>query len=236
MKDFRAKLVSIKDLTSNVRQFVFKPDSGFDFEAGQFVMIDIADGQEPTASRAYSIASVPGGDEFYLMIKLLEDGRGSKFLNDLSERDVLDMKGPLGHFVLNKDSDKDLVFVATGTGVAPMYSMIGSLLKDGDYSRKMTLFFGLRHIKDVFWREEFEKLASKYENFDFKLTLSQPEDESWDGLTGRVTAILPEADFDFDRIQAYICGSKSMIDQVKKFFIDKGVPEDDIKNEVFWAF
>ncbi len=233
MKELKAKLVSIKDLTHDVKQFTFEPS--IDFEAGQFVMINIDDGDEPSTSRAYSIASTPNDDQLSLAIKLLPDGRGSKFLANVKEGDALDMKGPFGHFVIDKDSDKDLVFVATGTGVAPMHSMIGSLLANGDL-RNMTLFFGVRHIKDIFWREKFEELASKYENFDFKLTLSQPEDESWNGHIGRVTAILPEANFDFSRIQVYICGNKSMIDHVKEFFVEQGVPEVDIKNEVFWAF
>jgi len=231
MEDFKAKLVSIKDLTHDVKQFMFETEEDFRFESGQFVMVKVDDGAEPLASRAYSIASAPDGSEFSLVIKLLPGGRGSEFLSRVSVEQNFDLKGPFGHFVLDKKSEKDLVFVATGTGVAPFHSMLVSLLEDKD-PRHVTLLWGLRHCVDVFWRERFEELASEHANFDFKLTLSQPENESWDGLQGRVTDHLDG--FDTANIRVYICGNKSMIDQSKEYFSEQGVPGDDIKNEIFY--
>ena len=231
MKDFRAKLVSVKELTADVRQFSFEPDTDFHFEAGQFVMIDIIDEQAPTASRAYSIASTPGSGVIELVIKL-RDGRGSNFLRNLSEGDDVSMKGPFGHFAIDKSSGKDLVFIATGTGIAPINSMIRSLLESGD-ARKMRLFFGLRHFNDVFWREEFEKLAAEHENFDVILSLSRPDDSPWDGRQGRVTSIIAEENFDFSNIQVYLCGNKAMVDETKHFFVEHGVSVQDIRHEIF---
>lgn len=232
MKDFKAKLVSVKELTSDVRQFLFEPDTDFRFEAGQFVMIDIMDGQTASASRAYSIASTPSSGMIQLVIKLREDGRGANFLRNLSEGDFVAMKGPFGHFAIDKDSSKDLVFVATGTGIAPINSMIKSLLENGD-TRKTRLFFGLRHISDVFWHEEFEQLASEHENFDAILSLSRPDDGTWNGHKGRVTSILTKEDFDFTNIQTYLCGNKDMVDETKQFFVKNGVAEQDIRHEIF---
>ncbi len=231
MKDFKAKLVSREELTHDVVRFVFAPDSFFEFKPGQFVMIKVDDDKDPAANRAYSIASRPGERNFELAIKLLEGGRGSEYLDDLNEGDWIDCKGPFGHFILDETSEKDVLFVATGTGVAPMNSMLMPALENG---RKVTLLFGVRHIKDVFWKEHFEDIASRHPNFDFKLTLSQPEDESWTGLTGRVTDHL--SNFDPSNLQVYICGNKSMIDNVKDHFLEVGVPENDVKNEVFWNF
>ncbi len=223
MKDFKAKLTDIKELTGDVRMFFFEPDCDFQFKAGQFVMIKIEDG----VSRAYSIASRPDEKSFCLAIKLIEGGRGSEFLRGLSVGSVLNIKGPFGHFVVDPESQKDLVLVATGTGLAPMRSIVSDLIDTG---RKMTLIFGVRHVEDIFLKDEFEKLDSEHENFNFKLTLSKP-DESWTGLKGRVTDYLEG--FDPGNIQIYICGSKLMVSEVREYFLSAGVPESDIKNEVF---
>lgn len=232
MKDFKAKLVSVKELTADVRHFSFEPNADFHFVAGQFVMIDISDGQTPPASRAYSIASTPDSGMIQLVIKLREDSRSANFLRNLSEGDDVSMKGPFGNFAIDESSSKDFVFIATGTGIAPINSMIKSLLESGD-TRKMRLFFGLRHISDVFWREEFEKLACEHENFDAILSLSRPDDSTWDGRRGRVTAILSEENFDFHNIQVYLCGNKAMVDETKQFFVKHGVSVQDIRHEIF---
>lgn len=216
MIDFKAKLTSIKDLTQDVKMFVFERPEGFEFKAGQFVMIKFDD----EVSRAYSIASSPSDESgLSFIIKLLEGGRGSEYLRKAKEGDEFNFKGPFGHFFLNDDSEKDIVLVGTGTGIAPLYSILLSS------NKKMKLFFGLRYVEDLFFQEKFK-------DFDCKIILSRP-DESWDGEKGYVTDLIKAEDFDFEKIQVYICGSKDMVDDVKGYFLEKGVPAEDIKNEVY---
>jgi NAD(P)H-flavin reductase len=251
MKEFKAKLVIAKALTQDVKEFMFEAESDFSFEPGQFVMVEIADGKEPKAVRAYSIASEPNGKFFELLVRILPDGRGSQFLAALEEGTKLNFKGPFGHFVMDKNSKKDVLFIATGTGLAPVKSMMTSAIASG---RNITLMFGLRYVADVFLEDYLKDLAAKNSNFKFNICISRPEKE-FDGFTGRVTDLIektdkeffsekqpnleglrsqtPSALFDYSNLQIYMCGNKPMVDGVKEYFLGKGVADTDIKNEVF---
>ena len=229
MKEFKAKLVSAKALTQDVKEFLFHAEEDFSFEPGQFVMVEIADGKDPKAVRAYSIASEPNGKSFELLVRILPDGRGSQFLSNIKEGDVLNFRGPFGHFVMDTSSKKDILFIATGTGLAPVKAMIASAIASG---RNVTLMFGLRYIADVFSEEYLKELSLKNGNFKFNICISRPEKE-FDGFTGRVTDLIEKTDFDYSNLQIYMCGNKPMVDGVKEYFLKKGVLADDIKNEVF---
>lgn len=215
MMDFKAKLLSIKELTHDVRMFVFERPEGFEFKPGQFVMLQF-DG----IARAYSIASPPTEKEkLVLIIKLIEGGRGSEYLRGAKEGDELQFKGPFGHFCLDEESEKDVVLVGTGTGLAPLYSILSYLLDTGS-ERKIRLFFGVRYEKDVFFEDQFGILKEEYGNFDYKITLSRPEN----GDGKYVTDLLKEENF--GNIQVYICGGKAMVEDVKGLF-------PDAKSEVY---
>jgi len=220
MTNFKGKLVAKKELTHDVIQFDIKSIGEFSHKSGQFIMVDILDGKEPKACRAYSIATRGGIDnKFSLVVKILPDGRGSQFLAGLDVGAELSLSGPFGHFVLDETSKKETVFIATGTGIAPINAMIE------EHGDKAILFWGLRHEEDIFWED-------KYKNIDFKLTLSQPKSD-FKGLVGRVTDILPKTNINFKNIRVYMCGNKAMTDQMKQLLSDKGVPPEDIKCEIF---
>ncbi|OGJ47887.1 hypothetical protein A2344_01005 [Candidatus Peregrinibacteria bacterium RIFOXYB12_FULL_41_12] len=225
MKEFKAKLVSAKGLTADVKHFVFEAEEDFPYESGQFVMVEITDGKDPSGvSRAYSIASAPDGKRFELLVKILPDGRGSQFLNGLQDGAVLNFKGPFGHFLMDTSSKKDVLFVATGTGLAPIRAMINANISSG---RNVKLFFGVRYLADIFMEEEFKDLGMNY-----KICVSRPEG-AYSGFVGRVTDLIEKTDFDYKNLQVYICGSKQMSDSVRTYFLGKGVLPEDIKNEVF---
>jgi NAD(P)H-flavin reductase len=227
---YQAHLKEKNILTAKVRDFVLElPCYGdcFEYESGQFVLLKVGE-----LSRAYSIARAPGGKhcELILNIEIVPDGRLTPLLDKIEVGEKIDVQGPFGYFVLKSPPEKKLVFVATSVGVAPLRTMIESALA-ADAERNVTLYFGVRNEKDIFYKEDFEALAAAHPNFEFVLTLSKPS-ENWDGSRGRVTNILPEVEFD-NETDFYLCGGKPMIDDTKKILLANGVNEEQIYFEQF---
>ena len=119
--------------------------------------------------------------------------------------------------------------VATGTGIAPVISIIRDQLEKKGNKEKMELVFGVRHEEDVFWQDRLEELSKKYDNFSYKLALSQPKD-SWVGYKGRVTEHLPG---DAHKMHSYICGQTEVVKSVRNALIEKGTDLKQIHFEVF---
>lgn len=219
MQKISSTLLRIIDLANNVKQFDF--DGQVDFQAGQFVLLEVEDGKEPSVSRAYSIASAPGLDGFSLCVKLEPGGRGGEYLWSLQVGDAVNFQGPSGHFTW-KESAGDLIFVATGVGLAPFMSMFQVM---GD--RKATLYFGVRHEEELFYLDEL----AKFENLKVISTLSQPGAD-WVGVKGRVTDHLQDLDVSPDT-NVYICGNGNMVKEVKEMMESKGLPKSQIHFELF---
>lgn len=207
-----ARLIEFTDIADEARHYVFEADSDeFNFIPGQFVSFtDVVDGRRVT--RAYSIASPPEGNIFELCLNRVNQGKLSPRLFEMQVGDSMEMHGPLGYFVL-RNPVSDTVFVATGTGIAPFRSMIKAQLASYP-DRQFTLLFGVRHERNIMYREEFEKLAEQHSNFRFWPTLSRPDTE-WTGRTGHVQTHLLEAIGERRDIDVYVCGLKLMVDDVR---------------------
>ena len=167
---------------------------------------------EKKITRAYSTASAPAGNRFELCLNVVEGGYFSPHLFSLEPGDMLDMKGPLGHFVL-KHPPNDSILVATGTGIAPFRAMLRGYLGK-EPIREITLVFGVRYEQSLLYREEFDEMAHRFPNFHFWPVLSRP-DESWPGRTGHVQPHALEALGERRDVDVYICGMKAMVDDVR---------------------
>jgi NAD(P)H-flavin reductase len=130
----------------------------------------------------------------------------------LQPGDTIEMKGPLGYFVLRNPA-RDSLFVATGTGIAPIRSILQSSLPHPP-AAQLTLLFGARYPGTVLYRAEFETLAALWPGFRFWPTVTRP-DATWTGRTGRIQQHLLEAIGDRRDIDVYICGLKEMVDDVR---------------------
>lgn len=234
---YRARLREKIVLTPHVRDFLIELEdpATLDFKAGQFVLIKTKHPQTgELLSRAYSIASPPSENSVLrLNLEIVPTGKLTPLMERWDAGTEIELQGPFGHFVVKSSPDKKaLLFVATGVGVAPFRSMIEDLLAKND-PRELHLYFGVRSQEDIFYQDVFESLASAHANFHFTLALSQPKDD-WTGSAGRVTALLPNASFDPSTTDAYLCGGKPMIDDVKKVLLDKGFPATQIFFEPFF--
>lgn len=223
----QAKLIETRELTEDVRHFVFEAgEAQLDFVPGQFVSFsDVISGKEIT--RAYSLASAPNGtNRFELCLNRVPDGFFSQRLFAMQPGETVEMREPLGLFVL-RQPPRDSLFVATGTGIAPFRSMLKAHLNDS--SPRFTLLFGVRYESHLMYREEFEAMADRYPHFHFWPTLSRPAQE-WTGRSGHVQAHLEEAFGDRRDMDVYLCGLKLMVDDVRKIL--KGIGFD--RKQIFY--
>ena len=126
----------------------------------------------------------------------------------LQPGDTIPMQGPLGYFTW-REPIKDSILVATGTGIAPFRGMLQAYLENGG-TREITLVFGVRYEISLLYRAEFESLAARYPNFDFRPTLSRPG-EAWKGRRGHVQEHVLELLGERRDMDVYICGMKAMV-------------------------
>jgi len=203
-------------IARNIWEFAFTRPPEMRFKAGQFVLFDVGSIDNPAdiQTRAFSIGSGPAEDELIFVAKMKDGGRASRWIEEILEPgSVVRTQGPFGNFVLDQQTDKDYLFIATSTGSAPFRSQLLQSLEGGD-KRRMDLVFGVRAEEDLFWKEEFESLAQKFDNFYLHLALSQPT-EHWTGHKGRVQTLVPLIVKEFSRKNLYICGSPDMTKEMK---------------------
>lgn len=228
---YTANVRSKQKLTDNIYLVTFDLEnpSELQFIAGQSMMLHVAEG----INRSMSIASPPSETRTLLMCQDVSPmGPGSKWTMGLSVGDTVSFMAPLGVFILDTQSHRKKVMIATGTGVVPFRSMLLDYLEHGG-TDDVILYWGLRFEKDIYWQDEFEHLSQTYPNFRFVLTLSKPS-EDWVGHRGRVTdhifvheQNLPGSDF-------YLCGGKGMVDEMKEKLLVHSVPKEQIKTELFF--
>jgi NAD(P)H-flavin reductase len=160
-------------------------------------------------TRAFSIASTPEEEELIFVAKLVRNGRASAWIEKkLMKGSEVKMKGPFGNFLLDETSDRELLFIATSTGIAPFRSQILAALK-ANSERRIDLIYGVRSEEDVFWAKEFEDVQKNNPHFFLHITLSAPS-SSWKGYSGRVQGVVPHIIKDFSRKTLYACGSPEM--------------------------
>lgn len=229
--EFKAEVKSIKNLAPSIFEYKFEVlDLDFEYKAGQFVMMvfDSLIDDSKNISRAYSISSKPNSKEFELCVEIIEGGQAGTYFSAFKEGQIVDFKGPFGMCYLKPENQNDLIMIATGTGIAPIKSIVDDLIAKGD-KRKIEILFGVRFQENIFYQELLESYAT-HENINARITLSKPN-ENWNGLKGRVTNHLE--DFKWENKDLYICGNGAMIREVRQFGLDQGLDKKQIHLEIF---
>lgn len=229
-RDLSLKIISKEFISSNVIFLRTKPDRIFEYEAGQYFSFII----EPKVNRSYSVASAPGDEFIEFLIDVTNPGKGADFIRGINENDDIVCVGPLGFFTLSKthqENASQFLFVGTGTGIAPLRSMIRELLIYKQETRKITLYFGLRYDEDIYLYDEFTELQKKFSNFCFNLVISRPSD-NWKGLTGYCQHHIGSDSIDVNT-NIYICGSTKNVNSIKEHLINIGYPETRLFEEKY---
>ncbi len=213
-------------------KLVFDPGTVFEFDAGQFANVLVPETPEHKAlKRPYSIASPPIWKGYLdLCWKRVEGGIATNYMWTLKEGDKLQIQGPLGRFVVKQPLPKTIVYVSTGTGIAPFRSMFHVLLKE-KAPVEIWNIFGNRYDEDILYQKEFEDLAAQYPNFHNVFTVSRPK--TWKGESQYVQFMLKKYISDPKDKHIYICGLTNMINDVQKTALEMGFAKEQIFYEKY---
>lgn len=235
----KAVLTDKISLSKDTFHFKFSTRDIFEYLPGQFLNFVVSkENDQRPLRRAYSIANEPHHENlnyFELCIKIEEFGEFTPLLQQSKVGAEFDIMGPLGLFKLkniDNSSTSTQVFVAAGTGIAPMRSFIRHLLLNLKYQSEVILLFGVRTSQDILFEEEFKQLCKTYSNFKFIITLSRPDD-SWVGLRGYVQDHLHNLEIDLESSNFYMCGRTKMVDSVHEKLDLLGIAKENRSHEKF---
>lgn len=213
----------------------------FVFQAGQYVSIKVAaDGTR----RSYSIVSRPDVDHgFELLIDTAPQGLGTQYLMNLTFGQEIELLAPMGRFSLSQapavdeanpevTPDKSLVFVATGSGIAPFRSMVMDQLQVKQDPRQIWLYWGMRNADHLFWQDDLAEWEEHFSNFHFHPVISQPVPD-WPLCRGRVTDCMLVHDLP-QNASYYLCGNQNMISDITQTLAGRGVDPKVMYHEKFY--
>ena len=202
------------------------------FLAGQYIDFLLKDGSR----RSFSIATPPhAADLIELHVRHVAGGQFTDHVfGKMKERDILRCEGPLGTFFLREDSDKPIVFVASGTGFAPIKAVIEHMFHKG-VARPATLYWGGRRPKDLYMNALAEGWAAEHPGFTYVPVISEARTEdAWQGRTGFVHRAVMQDFPDLSGYQVYACGVPVMVDAARKDFTALcKLPEDEFYADSF---
>jgi len=226
----------IRDLTYDIKQFRLKLEEPgtMDYIPGQYVQVlaPAYKGNPEEVYRAYSIASDPAGKgAIELIVRRAPNGICTTYLFDhLKTGERIRINGPYGDFRLS-DTNAPIVFIAGGSGMAPIKCMLHHMVNTG-CARPATYFFGVNEMRDLYFEDEIKKQETALPDFRFVPVIAQPGD-GWPGETGLVTEALDLNLKAAEEHEAYLCGSPGMIDACIKVLSGLGLPEERIYYDKF---
>ncbi len=239
IQEFKVRVKSIKDLTHRVKSLILEilsPEEGISFKPGQYIQLEVPKfklSKEPEY-RAFSMANPPQEPlNIELFVGRVSKGIVSTYIHDyLKEGEDIKIRGSFGEFFY-RDSNRDIQMIATGTGLAPIMSIL-RYIRSENIQRKTTLFFGTRRKEDLYCVDELKDLEKQLNDFKYFPILSrEPEDSSWEGRRGRVTTLIENTIKERADIDVYICGNADMVDSCSDRLMEKGIPESRIYNDKF---
>lgn len=239
------QLLTKQAVAKDIIELRFTKPAGFTFLAGQFVQFQIPDGDKHVL-RSYSISSIQSDEYLEFCIKILPEGRGSRFFDQIVFGNTAFISSAKGRFVC--DSIGPNYFIATGTGLAPVMGMLNQIAQTSIATTAIVghrngtallekvqttmlaganhILFGVRNAEDLFWLDRFEALQKQC--IASAITLSQPP-ENWTGFKGRVTEhLVSDATGHY-----YLCGSLEMVKDVRAKLSSAGVDVKNIHFEIF---
>ncbi|MBU2100642.1 FAD-dependent oxidoreductase [Candidatus Micrarchaeota archaeon] len=236
--EFKSKILEIEKCFDerNLFQIMkFEKPKDFSFESGQFVMISsddfkLRDNPEQLKWSSFSIASSPFQKYIELCIRILDSNGFTHHLSSKNKGDKINFKGPFGNFKLNKEF-KEIAFVALGTGIAPMISMIKTLLHENN-GKPMHLFYGFRNRCCFLYHEELMELQKNHKNFKLDFIPSDPE-QDWDVPKGYVQSLIEKAVFSVSKkeVDFYMCGPPKALEALNEFLIEQNFSKEKIHYE-----
>ena len=223
-----SKISVIEKLTDDILKIVLRlpPNSNFNFNSGQYVNII-----KGNITRSYSIANCSDHkNQLEFFIKNYENGLMSAyFFKEAKINDLLRLEGPIGTFFLRDSSFKNIVFLATGTGIAPIKSILEGLDKSHEQyqNKNFWVIVGARYQDDLLWEPNLKNLHIKY------IPVLSRQVNDWNGEKGYVQDIALNQQIDLENTQVYACGSNDMINSAKELFFKNNLKENNFFSDAF---
>ena len=207
----------------------------------------VANNDEPVF-RAYSMANHPAeGNRVMLNVRIatpppplwdqVPPGLASSYIFNLKPGDKVTISGPYGEFFI-KDSDREMVYIGSGAGMAPMRSHLFHLFHTLKTGRKVSFWYGARSVREMFYDEQFKQIQEEFPNFSYKVALSEPmEEDNWTGHTGFIHQVLHDEYLakheDPTELEYYMCGPPPMINACDNMLDSLGVDKEMIAYDSF---
>ncbi len=246
--DFRAGgyiQLDIPEYALNYKDFDIEDEYGEDWD--KYDMWKYHSVNDEPVTRAYSLASHPAeGNILMLNVRIASPppefphappGIASSYIFNLKPGDKVTISGPYGEFFA-KESDREMLYIGGGAGMAPMRSHIFDMLLTKKTERKISYWYGARSMKEMFYDEDFKKLANEFPNFSYTVALSEPlPEDDWTGPTGFIHKVVYDMHLkdheDPDEIEYYMCGPPLMIDACDNMLYDLGIESEMIAYDKF---
>jgi Na+-transporting NADH:ubiquinone oxidoreductase subunit F len=209
----------------------------------RYKLFDLESVVDTPDMRAYSMASYPEeNDIISLNVRIatpppnapqgIPPGVMSSYIFGLKPGDKVLVSGPYGEFFA-RDTDAEMVFIGGGAGMAPMRSHIFDQLQRLGSKRKISFWYGARSLREMFYQDDFDRLAREHDNFEWHLALSDPlPEDNWEGYTGFIHEVVQENHLKDhpapEDCEFYMCGPPMMNDAVIQMLEDMGVEEENI--------
>jgi ferredoxin-NADP reductase len=241
---FSLRLAESRMLAPSVRHMAFERADGtpFAFIPGQFVQVHFSYADGKPTKRSYSVATIGGGDgapvqRVEMAVSYVEGGAATDLLGQLQEDQTIDASGPYGRFCLmDADTNKRYLLVATGTGVTPYRAMLPQIRQlIAKRGVEVALVYGARNSGELLYGDEFEAFAAENPQFHFYACLSREartHPRAHD-RRGHVQVGLDELKPNADTDIAYLCGNPNMVDQAFALLKDAGLPIPHIRREKY---
>jgi Na+-transporting NADH:ubiquinone oxidoreductase subunit F len=237
IQEYVCRCTRITDLTHDIKLFRFElvEPAMMDYIPGQYVQLltpPYAKSREEVY-RAYSIASDPGEKNVVeLIVRLVPGGICTTWCFEyLSEGDEVRLNGPYGDFRLS-ESESPIVFIAGGSGMAPIKCMLHHMKNTGN-SRKATYYFGANRVNELFMTDLMKSFESELADFSYVPVVASLNGDQWDGETGLVTQAVERGVTNGSACEAYLCGSPGMIDAAIEILHQGGMADSAIFYDKF---
>jgi benzoate/toluate 1,2-dioxygenase reductase component len=225
-----AAIVELARLADDVVELTLEANDGkpFNFIPGQYAKLQTPD---TAIVRSYSFVNEPGTSRAVFLIRLLRDGAMSAFLQRQSAPGAaLLVAAPFGRFFL-RDAARPLLFVAGGTGIGPVLSMLQSLKRTAMPPPSVQLAFGVNSVSGLFYREELQQLMTSFPGAKLTIAVMQPE-APWQGFAGTAVDAIAALDVEAGS-HAYLCGPPAMIERAQPALCLHGLDRRAVFTEAF---
>lgn len=216
-----AEITSIVDESPNIKTFELEPESSIEFATGEFIQLSVPGlGEAPfTPSSSPDVVDT-------LEVTIMEAGEVTGKLHNLSEGDLVGVRGPYGKgYPLDEMADRDVLVVGGGVGLAPLRSLLYDLMAQSAKFGKISLKYGARTPDHLIYKDQLEQWSGTGSEIDLELTVDEGNEE-WEGNVGVVTTLLEDLDVDTEEGIAVVCGPPIMMKFTTQSLVDYFNPED----------